>query len=126
MIDYAILPECQNLSESYGEICVKCNKCGRFTRDLHDAVVELARARHALAGGKCEVADLQGLIVHSVYSCVGFLGKSPIERNKKKSRERVHNPTHYTQTVGKGPRCPPSRGAVASFRNGEGALKRWR
>ena len=23
---------CKNLKESYGEICVKCNKCGRFGR----------------------------------------------------------------------------------------------
>lgn len=23
---------CMNLNESYGEICVKCNKCGRFGR----------------------------------------------------------------------------------------------
>lgn len=24
------LEECQNLDDSYGEICVKCNKCGRY------------------------------------------------------------------------------------------------
>ena len=29
-IDFAISRDCQNLEASYGEICVKCNKCGRF------------------------------------------------------------------------------------------------
>lgn len=26
----SVLDECENLGESYGEICVRCNKCGRF------------------------------------------------------------------------------------------------
>lgn len=30
-IDYQALPNCKNPEESYGEICVKCNQCGRFT-----------------------------------------------------------------------------------------------
>lgn len=30
LIDYGVTDNCQNLEESYGEICVKCNKCGRF------------------------------------------------------------------------------------------------
>lgn len=29
-VDYAISKNCKNLLESYGEICVKCNKCHRF------------------------------------------------------------------------------------------------
>ena len=29
-IDYGVTEDCKNLEESYGEICVKCNKCGRF------------------------------------------------------------------------------------------------
>lgn len=29
-VDFAPLDGCQNVEESYGEICVKCNKCGRF------------------------------------------------------------------------------------------------
>lgn len=29
-VDSAVSKNCKNLSESYGEICVKCNKCGRF------------------------------------------------------------------------------------------------
>lgn len=29
-VDSAVSENCKNLSESYGEICVKCNKCGRF------------------------------------------------------------------------------------------------
>lgn len=28
--DTAPLKDCKNTAESYGEICVKCNKCGRF------------------------------------------------------------------------------------------------
>ena len=31
-IDYSALDSCQNLEQSYGEICVKCNKCGRFNK----------------------------------------------------------------------------------------------
>jgi len=27
---------CQNLEESYGEICVRCNKCGRFCEEQED------------------------------------------------------------------------------------------
>lgn len=29
-IDIACLDDCKNLAESYGEICIHCNKCGRF------------------------------------------------------------------------------------------------
>ena len=29
-IDYAVTDDCKNPEESYGEICVQCNKCGRF------------------------------------------------------------------------------------------------
>jgi len=29
-IDLQVVDGCQNLMESYGMICVKCNKCGRF------------------------------------------------------------------------------------------------
>lgn len=31
-IDYAPTEDCEN-EETYGEICVQCNQCGRF--DLH-------------------------------------------------------------------------------------------
>lgn len=29
-IDFSVLDDCLNLYESYGEICVHCNCCGRF------------------------------------------------------------------------------------------------
>ena len=29
-IDVATLDGCKNMAESYGEICVRCNKCGRI------------------------------------------------------------------------------------------------
>ena len=32
-VDYAVIDGCKNLEESYGEICVQCNKCGRFSCD---------------------------------------------------------------------------------------------
>lgn len=35
-ICYSALDECQNLEESYGEICVLCNKCGRWTKKEQD------------------------------------------------------------------------------------------
>ena len=32
-IDYRPVPDCIN-PDSFGEICVKCNQCGRFTRGV--------------------------------------------------------------------------------------------
>jgi hypothetical protein len=32
-ISYGVTDDCKNLEESYGEICVKCNKCGRFDEE---------------------------------------------------------------------------------------------
>lgn len=29
-IDYAPVKNCKSPMETYGEICIKCNKCGRF------------------------------------------------------------------------------------------------
>ena len=29
-IDISALKDCKNKAESFGEICVRCNKCGRF------------------------------------------------------------------------------------------------
>lgn len=39
-IDNAVSKNCKNLSESYGEICVKCNKCGRFDKHIGKAESE--------------------------------------------------------------------------------------
>lgn len=34
-LDYGVSDNCQNLKESYGEVCVKCEKCGRkFTNGV--------------------------------------------------------------------------------------------
>jgi hypothetical protein len=32
-IDYPVIENCKNLESSYGEICVHCNKCGRFNKE---------------------------------------------------------------------------------------------
>jgi hypothetical protein len=29
-IDYAPVPECEMFEFTYGEVCIKCNVCGRF------------------------------------------------------------------------------------------------
>lgn len=29
-IDFEPIKDCQNIEETYGYICVKCNRCGRF------------------------------------------------------------------------------------------------
>jgi ribosomal protein L37E len=29
----AVSDDCQNFEDSYGEICVRCNRCGRFNGD---------------------------------------------------------------------------------------------
>lgn len=34
--DFAVVKDCKNLEDSYGEICVKCNKCGRFDEKERD------------------------------------------------------------------------------------------
>lgn len=34
IIDYSCRDDCKNLEESYGEICVQCNRCGRFDVDV--------------------------------------------------------------------------------------------
>lgn len=31
-VDCGALDSCKNLESSYGEICVRCNKCGRFDK----------------------------------------------------------------------------------------------
>ncbi len=38
--DSAPLKVCKNTAESYGEICVKCNKCGRFDKHIGNAESE--------------------------------------------------------------------------------------
>ena len=32
-ITYSALDDCKNLESSYGEICVRCEKCGRFDKE---------------------------------------------------------------------------------------------
>ena len=32
-ISNGVSKDCKNKKESYGEICVRCNKCGRFDKD---------------------------------------------------------------------------------------------
>jgi hypothetical protein len=31
-VDFPAVEECKNIGESYGEICVHCNQCGRFSK----------------------------------------------------------------------------------------------
>ena len=33
LVSVAVSDNCKNKAESYGEICVKCNKCGRFDKE---------------------------------------------------------------------------------------------
>jgi hypothetical protein len=39
-ICYGVTDDCKNLEESYGEICVQCNKCGRFDEDKAESEEE--------------------------------------------------------------------------------------
>lgn len=32
-IDYSALDNCKNLEDSFGEICVRCNACGRYDKN---------------------------------------------------------------------------------------------
>ncbi|KGO12245.1 hypothetical protein NZ45_18835 [Clostridium botulinum] len=38
--DYSVLDNCKNLESSFGEICVKCNKCGRFELAMGELKVQ--------------------------------------------------------------------------------------
>ena len=40
MICIGCIDNCQNMMESYGEICVQCNKCGRFDEDAEEGDTE--------------------------------------------------------------------------------------
>ena len=31
-MDYSPTEDCENFKETHGEICVKCNECGRFKK----------------------------------------------------------------------------------------------
>lgn len=42
--DIAALDGCENLMESYGEICVRCNKCGRFKAPTEEELKKTAEA----------------------------------------------------------------------------------
>lgn len=33
---FSVREDCKNLMESYGEICVQCNKCGRFGEEVEE------------------------------------------------------------------------------------------
>ena len=39
-ISSGVSKDCKNKEESYGEICVKCNKCGRFDKDKAESEAE--------------------------------------------------------------------------------------
>lgn len=45
-IDMSVIDNCQNLAESYGEICVKCNKCGRFDKEKQIEEMAEMMCRH--------------------------------------------------------------------------------
>lgn len=32
-VSHGVSKDCKNKEESYGEVCVQCNKCGRFDKD---------------------------------------------------------------------------------------------
>lgn len=55
--DFAVLEGCKNVAESYGEICVHCNKCGRFDeienieKDVRTCRVCGCTDDHACPGG---------------------------------------------------------------------------
>ena len=35
-IDYKPLANCKSMKLNYGEICIQCNKCGRFNKKEND------------------------------------------------------------------------------------------
>ena len=43
-VDYGVSKNCKNLSQSYGEICVKCGKCGRTFED-EELIKQILKAR---------------------------------------------------------------------------------
>ena len=62
-IDYGVIDECRNPEESYGEICVQCNRCGRFSRDedrMDPLVEELWREEDESRMADMKVGGLEG------------------------------------------------------------------
>lgn len=43
-IDYAVNEDCLNFYDSYGEICVHCNACGRFNKEtMHEDYLKVLK-----------------------------------------------------------------------------------
>ena len=60
-VDFPAVEGCKNIGESYGEICVHCNKCGRFSkksdvagRCLLDSPCPNERDGMCISGEVCE------------------------------------------------------------------------
>jgi len=60
-IDFSVREDCVNLMDSYGEICVKCNSCGRFDEKTKYAcyleVLKAQQADNANFNDWCEGAE---------------------------------------------------------------------
>ena len=70
--DIGVIGGCKNLESSYGEVCVRCNRCGRFSEDAgeHRSGPDRSPARekekiisqgYKRAGRARCMADLKGL-----------------------------------------------------------------
>ena len=57
-VSYGVTDDCKNLEESYGEICVRCNKCGRFDEEKAENDKEEIKTPKAAEFYSKELLDL--------------------------------------------------------------------
>lgn len=58
IVCYSVNEDCRNLEDSYGEICTRCNCCGRFDkRTMYTARIKVYR--RLLREEKSRVGDLE-------------------------------------------------------------------
>lgn len=72
--DFPVLDECKNLEQSYGEICVSCNKCGRFSEGITNnkdiTNIQQARAIIKAVGEPYQYQVVQLLREQTYYSAL--------------------------------------------------------
>lgn len=97
-ISYSVADNCQNLYDSYGEICVHCNCCGRFDPktklqcqlDLNKRMLEEAREFDCWA----DDPELRALQRRNIASDIESFGRKIRELEAKMAQQRGEDTNH--------------------------------